>query len=495
MKNLLSTHNRRHLELLEFLVKNNSQWILLKKISEHLNTPIRTVHSDIKEINTYITPLSIHTSPSGVKLSIPPNYSERYIYKKILELSHEFNILEFIFMNEGESIQSLAEKFHISESTTKRIIKKINLILCEEDFSIHTKPLSLLGDEKKINQFMSFYFSERYLFQEEFMTTNQIDLINILIEKTIHSTEKEMYFPNFKRLSIRIYLCCIRFKNQHKILIDPHRKIRHDILANTDFCQRFFEEFGITLDSYILNQLFYIFSTSNYAFSVNELLLISQTDANLNALYIQTKKVLKKLSILLNIPLSKKTEDKLLISIINVISIKDISSHHIFIIYNQKKIFLEELSTNYIYVRDLVNNYLKENITLNFSEDEWNELTYILLTHWPDLYYKIRFIEVPIKVFLLIDTDIEHGQLIKNELETYCRYLIEVDILKDYSLTELQKLPHDSILVTNIPNIVKIQCSVLCFGGFLNNSDWKVFIQLLENILLTRKNTSAYYKS
>jgi len=488
MKMLLSKHYLRHLELLEFLILNKSHWILLKTISKHLNTPIRTIHSDIKEINSYLSPLSIIASSSGVKLSIPSNYSERYIYKKILDQSLEFNILEFIFFHDDETIQSLSDHFHISESTAKRTLKKINQSLLEESFSICTNPLSILGDERKINQFMSFYFSEKYFFQEEFMSPTQIDLITTLITKTLESTGKELYFPNFKRLSTRIYLCCIRLRNQHFILNGSNREIQTDILNDSKFCHQFFETFSIELNASTLNQLFYIFSSSDYVFDSSELASMIQTNPQIESLYNQIKKVLQKLSVLLNIPLSQKIENKLIISIINVISIKNISGQNIFIIDDQKKHFLANLSTNFIYVRDMINTYLKENISLNFTESEWNELTYILLTHWPDLYHKIRFIEVPIKVFLLIDTDIEHGQLIKNELETYSRYLIEVEIITRYSLSHLQNLSKDSVLLTNLPGITKTNCSILCFGGFMTTNDWKSFDQILENILLHRKN-------
>ena len=99
MREILSKHHLRHLALLEFLLKNKKQWISLKDISDSLDTPTRTLHTDIHEINTYISPIIIRTSSFGIKISIPPTYSERYLYKKILVVSREFNLIEHVFAN------------------------------------------------------------------------------------------------------------------------------------------------------------------------------------------------------------------------------------------------------------------------------------------------------------------------------------------------------------------------------------------------------------
>ncbi len=487
MRRILSKHDLRQLQLLEFLVKSSQNWVLLKDISENLKVPIRTIHSDIQELNTYIKPIYIKTSSSGVKMSIPPNYSERYLYKIILEKSREFQIIESVFLHENKSIESLSEKFYISVSTIKRMLKDINQVLKDEGFSIGGRPLSLSGNEQKLISFMSFYFHERYLFQEEFMTTQQKMLIDKLIHSVSQTTGKEIYFPNLKRTSTRLYLTCVRLKNNPTFLTKQGKELPNTIFEDRELCMEFFETFGIHLTNETIQQLFYIFSSQEYALNTKELTTLIQKDNYQQSLYQEINVLLKKISVQLNIPLKQNVGEKLLLDIMNIINVRNMVSHSTFILYDRKEYFLSELSVNYIYVVELIKNHLTTSISLNLTENEWNELIYLLLTHWPELYHKIRFIETPIKIYLLLDTDIEHGHLIKNELETYSRYNIQVENITNYSNQQLQTLSTDSILVTNIPSITDVNCSTLCFGGFLSSRDWQEFNRLIENILVYRK--------
>lgn len=487
MREILSKHDLRQLQLLEFLIESKQNWTPLKEISKHLKVPTRTLHSDIQEMNMYIAPIHIEASSSGRKISIPSNYSERYLYKKILEESQEFRIIESVFMNENETVESLSQKLHVSISSIKRKIKVLNQVLKKEGFSIHGTPLVFLGNEQKLTQFMSFYFGERYLFQEEYMTKRQKELVDKLVSSILKGVGKEIYFPNLKRISTRVYLNCVRLKNHHDIPIKQKKEFQNKILEDEKFCNDFFKAFGVYLTDKTVKQLFYIFTSESYVFNKKELNDLIHKDSNQKSLYQGVKQVLRNLSIQLNIPLRENIEEKLLIDIMNIINITNVSGRITFILYDRRECFLSDLSMNYKYGRAMIKNHLKENISLDFTDNEWNELTYILLTHWSEFYHKIRLIEVPIKVILLIDTDIEHENLIKNELETYARYNIEVENIESYSIEQLRTLSPDNILITNIPGIADVSCSILCFGEFLNSRDWQEFNRLIENILVYRK--------
>jgi len=488
MRTILSKHDLRHLELLEFLIKNKHQWTLLKTISNHLATPLRTLQNDIQEINVYIHPLTIQSSSSGIKMAIPKNCSERYVYKKILEASIDFQLIEYVFMHEGETLQSLAETFHLSESTIKRMIKKINESFQDEEFSIQSTPVSFIGEEALINQFMSCYFYEKYFFPEEYLTKNEINLILKLINKTLNDLGKDLYFPNFKRVFTRVHLNCVRLRNKHDIPLIPGRFFSNDILNDNQFCSEFFETFQLQLTPLIIQKLFHIFSYSDYFFSIEELhnkILINEQQ---NILYNELKNVLSNISNQFNIPLKSSIENKLLLDLVNIINLRDRYCHHLFILYNQKGRFLSQLSKNYNYVSDMIKTHLISNISLEFNESDWNELNYILLTHWTDLYEKFRFIETPIQIFLVIDTDMEHGFLIKRELETYSRFNIQVEVMTDPLLTQLQLLTKDQVLITNIPTITHINCELLCFEEFLGNQEWQMLDDIFKRIIANRKN-------
>ena len=491
MRNLLSKHDLRHLDFLEFLVKNKEKWTLLKTITDHLSIPLRTIQSDIQEINTYLAPLSITASPMGIKLILPLNYSERYIYKKILEKSLNFQLIEYIFFHEEQSIKDLSDIFYISESTIKRMIKNINLIFQQESFMIQTNPISLVGDERKITQFMSFYFNEKYFSPEEFLTPIQINLISKLVSETLKKIDKDFNFPNLKRIFTYIYLNCARLSNHHDIPITHKNIFLTDILEDEAFCAEFFEEFQLQLSVSVIQKLFHIFSSDDYLFTMKDLHFLIQSNTKQRKLSEEIKQVLEDISTHFNIPLNSQTADNLLLDLINIINIRNNNCSQLFILYNKRERFLSNLSINYIHVRNMIKNYLMKNISLNFSDFEWNELNYILLTHWNDLYDQFRLIEKPIKLNLIIDTDIEHGHLIKRELETYSRYNIEVEVLKGNLLTQLQNQSADNIILTNIPGIENKTSPVLCFEEFLSPSEWRILDSMIENILSERMRKNS----
>lgn len=488
MREILSRRDLRHLVLLEFLVKNKQNWRMLRDISESLKIPIRTIHSDISEINMYIRPLYIKASSSGVKIFMPPNYSERYIYKKILEESLEFKIIEHIFMSEKVTLESLSEKLYISDSTVKRTIKDINKVVEKAGFSISGKPLTFIGNERKLIHFMNFYFKERYMFQNEYMSAEQIELINKLITKILDEEKKEAYFPNFKRISIWVYLVCVRLRSHRSIpIVNPKQTFPIKILDDMDFCDKFYNALGVQLSDETIKQLFYVYSSENYSFNTEELHQMIQKCAAQKSLYHEIKSSINTLSDQLDIPLNRNTEDKLLLDMMNTINFKVTSSSSSYVLHDRRGYFLSDLSVYYDQLRVLIRNSLMENITIDIAENEWNELTYILLTHWSELYHKIRFIELPVKVYLLVDTDIEHGQLIKNELEAYSRYHINVENIVNWSPEQMYALEDDSILITNIPDIPELSCYTLCFGEFLCNRDWHEFSRMTDIILAKRK--------
>lgn len=483
MRELLSNHDLRQLQLLEFLLKNKQKWLSLKELSDSLGIPIRTLHTDIHEINTYVEPVYIKVSSSGIKITMPPSYSERYLYKRILEESREFHLIEQVFTNEKETIESLSDKLFISLSTAKRMIKDINRILQKEGFFIHGKPLSFLGDERKLTQFMSFYFSEKYFFLEEFMTDKQHSLITNLITSMMNKMGKTLNYPEFKRRAIWIYLNCLRLKNGHDLPMASESKYPYSVLYDKNFCDNFFTVFEIHLTDKTIQQLFYILMSDYYVYNMEELRQLIRQAPRQKKLYQEIDAILNHISTDLNVPLETGSREKLLIDLINIINLR---GNRIYVLYNRGEHFLFNLSASYFNIQDIIEGYIKDGFSFPLKEAEQNELTYILLTHWPELYKKIRSIELPVKVFLLIDADVELGLIIKEELETYTHYNIEVTILKTYSKEQLSDISADSILITNIPGMRHVNCRLLCIEEFLNRRDWEEIDMMIEDLNAAR---------
>jgi len=484
MRAILSNHDLRQLQLLEFLLKNKQKWFSLKELSDLLSIPIRTLHVDVHEINTYIEPVYIKASSSGIKIAMPPSYSERYLYKRILEESREFQLIEQVFINEGETIESLSDKLYISLSTAKRMIKDINLTLQKEGFFIHGKPLSFLGDERKLTQFMGYYFTEKYFFLEDFMTEKQHLLISALINTMMGKMGKKLNYPEFKRRAIRCYLKCIRQKNNHYFPVKNDSRYPYSVLYDKDFRDDFFTVFGVYLTDESIQQLFYVHTSNYYVYSMEELHQLIRQNLQQKELYQEIEAILNDISVDLNIPLEMGRREKLLIELLNIINLR---GNRIYVLYNRADHFLSNISAFYFNIQNIMKGYIETSFSFSVTEAEQNELTYILLTHWPELFKKLRSIELPIKVFLLIDADVELGMILKEELNSYAHYNIEVTILTTYTKEQLTDMTPDCVLITNIPGIQHVDCPVLCIDTFMNRWNWEEFDKMMEDINDARK--------
>lgn len=60
MKAIFSSRTRRQLELLELLA--DADWVTFPRASEILNVPVKTLKSDIIELEALLTPTTIETS-------------------------------------------------------------------------------------------------------------------------------------------------------------------------------------------------------------------------------------------------------------------------------------------------------------------------------------------------------------------------------------------------------------------------------------------------
>ena len=478
MRNILSKRDLRHLNLIEIL-NMKRELTPLRELNEILSVPIRTIHSDIQEINSYIHPLVIRSCPTGVRLVIPENYSLAYIYKLIFENSQEFRLIEYIFVNEKKSLEQVSSALFISESTTKRIIKKLNTIFSEHNFKISTSPMAIIGDEKKITQFLSSYFQEKYT-KPDFIEQEERTLIHEIIKDLFDDTGKELHFNKLKKYTIWIYIGIIRMKHNHQVHLDNNRVIDIPIIHNKVFCARFYRQFGFELTLNTFTQLIYARTTEKYIVDYFELEVRSKIDSNLADLKENVETKIKDLISQTSLKINKASKESVILDVINLTRIRD---YYIFILFDRREYFLSRLSDNYRQVKTFIRPFIEDITSPSLNEDEINELTYILLTHLPGLFDKLRFIEKKILIHILVDTDVEHAQFIKKELDTYSRFNIRTKIMYDYSFDEIYKLNKDQILITTIPGIENTECKVLCFTDYFSSRNWHQLNELIIGIL------------
>ena len=80
MRNLLSSKERRQLELMEFLVTSH-EWIHLKSLAEKFLCTERILKQDLAELREIFPQVTIHSSTNGIRAHFSKEASIEDIYR------------------------------------------------------------------------------------------------------------------------------------------------------------------------------------------------------------------------------------------------------------------------------------------------------------------------------------------------------------------------------------------------------------------------------
>lgn len=100
MRNLLSTKVQRQLRLMETLIQNRN-WMKLHELAEKLGCTERILKSDLNELRIAFPSINIQSSVNGIMIDLEVNTSVEDIYQYFLANSQSFQLLEYMFFNEG----------------------------------------------------------------------------------------------------------------------------------------------------------------------------------------------------------------------------------------------------------------------------------------------------------------------------------------------------------------------------------------------------------
>ncbi|WP_154065040.1 helix-turn-helix domain-containing protein, partial [Enterococcus durans] len=165
MFDILSNKLKRQLHLLELLFEKENY--RFQDIEKKLACSAKTVRNDLNDIISYAKEIHIQMDRDiGVTVTIAPHITEDYIYRTILKESIEFRFLEAILLNHYGSYLELCEELFISESTLRRIVKKINQVLKKHQLTIRGL-IKIIGKKETITQLMACLFQEKYTCLEE----------------------------------------------------------------------------------------------------------------------------------------------------------------------------------------------------------------------------------------------------------------------------------------------------------------------------------------
>ncbi len=173
MLEVISPALKRQLRIIQYLYKKKEP-CRTKELAELLEVSEKTIRADMNHIDENFTLLNIEVSSnSQVKLNCSDYVGIEYVYRKIMDLSLEFKIFEYLLSNSDRSIGEYLKKFFVSESMFRRIIQKWNKAFAKRGLpvTIDISPVvTVQGNEMIVRQLYYRYFIEKYEgdFQNEF---------------------------------------------------------------------------------------------------------------------------------------------------------------------------------------------------------------------------------------------------------------------------------------------------------------------------------------
>lgn len=200
MRNILSKDLRRELEILESLYFQTNQNIY--ELMEKLQCSEKTLRRSVQLINQKFSPFHIDIFNAQCILSPLHQQTIDFIYTKIYHLSPEFQIFEYLFFHpRKKTIDTLAQYFHLSSSTTRRIIERLKNYLKNFEIIIATPYLSIEGNEIAIRNLYTHYFLEKktvHFFSYTEETEQILDFLFCHLSEIIGFKKTRHFFNIFK---------------------------------------------------------------------------------------------------------------------------------------------------------------------------------------------------------------------------------------------------------------------------------------------------------
>lgn len=487
MKSLLSKQDRRQLEFLDLLMCYPS--VSLNQVKACTDYPIRTLSSDIRQINEYIKPAQVITSNGGVRLEIPPEISARHIYTVILRRSREFKLLTYIFFNESRKQDEIAGEFFLSISTLRRMIASLNEGLKKREIAISSAPYMIEGDEAAINVLFFSIFSETDPTLKDIMSPKEKQMIALLCKKMTAEGHIQFNYPRLIRLYLWIFVRLIRIRNGHHINAsnDDIKRFRTEITQDEVFCREFQETFKIDLDQQLIFELFYLFLRFGYAKSHEDLQNIVSQSALHMLLYYKIQTLLDTIGRDLKFPLTDTRP--LALELFNILQFSERPPN---VLYNRSRIFSRGFARENVLTSVIIRRHISAAFDIAADPEIHDLIFYLLVTHWPGLINKLRNSMLEVVVGILFDSDIEHAEFIADLIVRMSQRRLRMVLPSRNELVSLESLYNGvDLLITNIPELIFNCSKVICIAAYPSLADQERIAIEIERIYLEKWRQST----
>jgi predicted DNA-binding protein YlxM (UPF0122 family) len=132
-----------------------------RALAKASSSTTRTIVTDITDMKTHFKEaVHIDSSHKGYIFTILD--PAKYMTAKRALIADEilFHIVESIFQHEEMRSSEWAEKYHVSESTVLRYLRKVQPVLREYQLQLNFNPITFIGDEMNIRKFFHDFYYE-----------------------------------------------------------------------------------------------------------------------------------------------------------------------------------------------------------------------------------------------------------------------------------------------------------------------------------------------
>lgn len=426
MKNLLSSKEKRQLELMEFLVTSH-EWIHLKNLAEKFLCTERILKQDLAELREIFPQVAIHSSTNGIKAHFSKEMSIEDIYRYFFINSQNFSLLEYIFFHEGENISEVSNAFYTTSANLYRIVSKIvKEINPHYQFSIQLTPVTVIGNEIDVRYFYAQYFSERYYFLDWPFFDIDEDILIEFANYFYKPTNYPMRFATYRMYKYMIAIGIYRVKGKHFALLPNNfmEKIYPIYEQLPDFKEKityFSEKLHIDLTPENLAQIFISFIQESIFLNPDEFYnTLEKNDYSKNSYQLLSDMLMRITS---RIHIQFRNFEELIWYMHNTVHLERQETFTDPLLFRQKEKTIDNFEQYFPEVFKILNEeiliYLK-NMNRKHTTEHIKHLVYTLFTHSEEIVPQLLYNRPQIKVLVISNFDHAHSMTLIDILRYYC---------------------------------------------------------------------------
>ena len=187
-----------------------------RALAKASSSTTRTIVTDITDMKSHFKDaLHIDSSHKGYIFTVLN--PAKYLAAKRALITDEilFHIVESIFQHEEMRSSEWAERYHISESTVLRYLRKVQPVLRDYHLQLDYNPITFIGDEMDIRKFFHDFYYESEITAHTIFPPIAINDITVKAFSDCQRTSKQAC--SFGELNYYLYITLERYCGGHTV--------------------------------------------------------------------------------------------------------------------------------------------------------------------------------------------------------------------------------------------------------------------------------------